>query len=144
LAPDGTTQLDVPLCFGPQVHPRRRHGVSILRDRLDPSEVVSVHGIPCVREKRALFDAMRTSPDLREAVVAMDMMAAAEVTSIRRMREYVAGRSGWDGAPLVRAALDLASEHSRSPNETRMRLVWELDAELPRCRHPGSGRGRRG
>src|SRR3954447_802486 len=31
----------------------------------------------------------------------------------------------------MRAALDLASEDSRSPNETRMRLVWVLDAGLP-------------
>jgi hypothetical protein len=35
------------------------------------------------------------------------------------------------GAPQVDWALQMASEHSRSPNETRMRLIWVLDASLP-------------
>lgn len=33
--------------------------------------------------------------------------------------------------PVVRAALELASDRSASPPETRLRLVWELDAGLP-------------
>jgi hypothetical protein len=32
---------------------------------------------------------------------------------------------------LVTRALALSSEHSRSPNETRTRLIWLLDARLP-------------
>lgn len=101
-------------------------------DRLDPSEVVVRFGIPCTRQQRALFDEMRTAVDLREAVVAIDMMAAAEVTSIARMSDYLSTRERWNGVPQARAALRLASERSASPNETRMRLIWELDAELPR------------
>src|SRR3954465_3469518 len=80
---------------------------------------------------------MRSAEDLREAVVAMDMVAAAELTEVRRVCAYCAGRAGWKGVRRVRAALDLAREESRSPNETRMRLVWELDAGLPR---PGLNR----
>ncbi|MGN6129080.1 MAG: hypothetical protein ACTHOK_01930, partial [Nocardioidaceae bacterium] len=37
-----------------------------------------------------------------------------------------------DGVPLARAALGLVDESSRSPRETDVRLVWELDAGLPR------------
>jgi hypothetical protein len=59
-------------------------------------------------------------------------MAAAELVSLRQLREYVEGCGGVRGVPQVRAALDLASEDSRSPNETRLRLIWELDAGLPR------------
>jgi hypothetical protein len=80
--------------------------------------------------RRALFDAMRTA-DLREAVVAMDMTAAAKVMSISRMRRYVAQHGGWNGVPVARAALDLADEGSLSPPETRLRLHWVLDAGLP-------------
>ena len=61
----------------------------------------------------------------------MDMMAAAELVSIKRQRDYVSSHPGRLGVPVARQALDLASEDSRSPNETRMRLVWVLDAELP-------------
>lgn len=90
------------------------------------------HGIRITREERALFDEMRAAPDVREAVVVADMGAAAEITSIRRMRVFVAAHEGWKGVRQVRAALDLAEEDSRSPNETRTRLVWQIDADLPR------------
>lgn len=143
--PDGRTRIGVPLCVGTHCHPRPRPGVAFLRDRLEAEEVVARRGIACVRERRALFDAMRTASDVREAVVAMEMMAAADATSVKRMRAYVDERAGWDGVPLVRSALALASERSKSPNETRMRLIWELDAGLPRPlvnRYVWSSRGR--
>jgi hypothetical protein len=74
---------------------------------------------------------MRWATDLREAVVDMDMMAAARVISIRRMTVYLQQHQGWEGVQQVGAALKLASELSRSPNETRVRLIWVLDARLP-------------
>lgn len=80
---------------------------------------------------RTPFDEARTAPDLREAVVAIDMMAAAEQASISQMRAYLETRAGWRGEEQVRRAVDLGSERSMSPNENRMRLVWVLDADLP-------------
>lgn len=59
------------------------------------------------------------------------MMAAAERVSPRQLTGYVDSRPGWRGVDQVRQALRLADERSRSPNETRMRLVWRLDAGLP-------------
>jgi hypothetical protein len=105
--------------------------VTLSYDRLDPGHRASRYGIACTTVRRALFDAMRSAPDLREAVVAMDMVAAAELTSIRRVSDFCLTRARWNGVPQVRAALALASEDSLSPNETRMRLVWMLDAGLP-------------
>ncbi len=70
--------------------------------------------------------------ELRSAVIALDMAAAAELTSVSRMRAYLATRHSWNGGPLVADALELADERSRSPSETRMRLIWILDAGLPR------------
>ena len=75
---------------------------------------------------------MRKAPDLREAVVAMDMMAAADLVSISQMLGYVAAHPGGEGVQQVRDALGLADEASRSPSETRMRLIWQIDAGLPR------------
>jgi hypothetical protein len=132
LLPDGRTRMPVPLCIGPQLHRPDRPGVRWCRDRLHPDDVVVRHGVRCVREQRAVFDAMRMASDVREATVAMDMAAAAEITSISRMEKYVDEHPRWNGAPQVRAALALADENSWSPNETRTRLVWELDAGLPR------------
>lgn len=131
LAPDGATELPVPLVVGPGRGRRQRDDVRWLEDRLDPDEVTVIHGIPVTTVRRAAFDAMRLAPDVREATVAMDMAAAAGLVSIARMRAYLLTREGWTGVPQVRAALDLADEDSRSPNETRMRLIWVLDAGLP-------------
>lgn len=62
----------------------------------------------------------------------MDMAAAARIMSISRMQTYVASKAGWVGVEQVRRALELADEDSRSPQETRARLIWVLDAGLPR------------
>jgi hypothetical protein len=97
---------------------------------LGPTERESVAGIWCTTTQRALFDEMRFD-DLRGAVVSLDMATAAGLISVRLFAAYVAQRRGWTGVPLVRQALGLASEHSRSPQESRLRLVWTIDAELP-------------
>ena len=132
LMPDGRTKMPVPFAVPLAANPRRHDGIEYLRSPLDPSEIVLCQGVPCTGPERAAFDAMRTAPDLREAVVALEMMIAALLTSIRRVRRYVDARAGWRGVERLRTALDLADEHSRSPNETRMRLIWVLDARLPK------------
>jgi very-short-patch-repair endonuclease len=132
LLPDGVTLRPVPLVVGPAHHRAARDGVTFARDRLAPDEVVIRRAVPCTVVERALFDEMRTSASLRKAVVAVDMAAAGELTSVRRTRAYVDRHPGWDGVPLTREALDLADENSRSPRETELRLIWVLDAHLPR------------
>ena len=52
-------------------------------------------------------------------------------TSVRRVAAFAERQVRRPGAGQVRRALALASEHSRSPQETRLRLVWVLDAGLP-------------
>jgi hypothetical protein len=135
---DGVTRLPVPLAIGPTSLIREDPAVRVSRDSLDGERITLVQGIPCVPVHRAVFDAMRWASDVREATVVIDMAAAAELISVRMMRTYVATRARWRGVPKVRRALDLADEHSMSPGETRMRLVWVLDAGLPSplCNQP--------
>ena len=82
--------------------------------------------------ERALFDEMRSRKRLFDSVVAMDMALLAGLTTIDAMVEYVAGRGGWAGVPLVRKALELADPHSASPPEVRLRLLWQVSMKLPR------------
>lgn len=135
---DGVTERPVPLAVGPLHQLQPQDPIFISRERLLHSEIEVIAGIPCTVVLRALFDEMRFASDVREAVVAMDMAAAAELASVRQMRDYVGERRGWKGVGQVRAALDLASEDSRSPNESRMRLVWVCDAghPSPLCNRP--------
>lgn len=100
---------------------------------LEISELVRRHGVACTVVHRAVFDEMRAASDVREAAVVADMAMAAELTSLRRLRDYVDQRRSWKRSVLARRALALADERSRSPQETRYRLVWVLDAGLP---HP--------
>lgn len=132
LLPDGVTERPVSLCIGPLGQVREKAGVVLSRERLLPTEVTYRHGIAVTPVLRSLFDEMRYVREFREAVVAMDMMAAAEKVSLRQMRDYLLLHPGWTGVPQARAALALADEDSRSPAETRMRLIWQLDAGFPR------------
>ena len=89
---------------------------------------------PATAATRAVLDAMRRAPDVRAAVRAVDMACAAELVSPERVARYAEPRPGWVGMPRVAQALDLCDERSRSPLETDGRLVWRLDAGLPRPR----------
>lgn len=131
LEPDGRTQLPVGLALGTTSRVRRDASIRINVERLDVDEIVVRQGVRITNRLRATFDAMREVDSVREAVVVMDMMAAAELVTIEEMREYASARYGWRAVRLVRRALDLASEHSWSPQETRLRLIWRLDAGLP-------------
>jgi len=134
LAADRRTVLPVPLALGPTGRIRGDDQVALSYEQLPPGEVLVRGGVPCTTANRAVFDEMRRGRDVREAVVVGDMAAAALLVSIRRMRAYLADRTGWRRARLVAHALELLSEHSRSPNETRTRLIYEVEAGLPRPR----------
>jgi len=132
-----TCLLPVPLAeHGSRLRPAP--GVTISRERVPASEAFTVLGIGCVSPERALLDEVRrlsASGDLRAAVVAVDMTAAARITSIRRMRRHLSSRPGARGIRWAARVLDLAEEHSVSPQESRLRLVWQLDAgwDRPLC-----------
>ena len=132
LRTDGQTPIPVPLAIGRHGKVRPDRFVCVSHERLETDEIVTKGGVRITSRERATFDEMRRTGDVREAVQTMDMMAAAEQTSIVRMRRYAERHRGWSRIGLVRDALDLASEHSWSPNETRLRLIWVLDCLLAR------------
>ncbi|HET9500161.1 MAG TPA: hypothetical protein VFO98_07855 [Marmoricola sp.] len=137
---DGTAEggrrcLPVPLVVGSDLRPDPRSSLSW--EQLAPTERVVVAGLPCTTVQRALFDEMRRG-GLWHAVRAMDMAAAAELISVELMLTYVEHRYAWTRVPLVREALLLAVDDSRSPQESSMRLVWRVVARLPTpvCNRP--------
>ena len=130
LAPDGRAPRPVTLVMGPHQGRRSRAGIRFVYEQLEP--LTPVRGLPCLPAQRAVFDEMRASRRLVDAVVALDMAVLARTTTIDQMVEYVEGRSGWAGVPLVRKALTLADPHSASPPEVRLRLHWQLTMGMPR------------
>lgn len=137
LGPGGAGELDVPLLVGTG-NVRPAPGSHISKEQLAPTERLVIDGLPVTTIQRALFDEVRRRNELWAGVQAIDMAAAAGLISVGLFAEYVLHRPAWEGVPLVRTAIALASNDSRSPRETWLRLVWILVAELPvpRCNRP--------
>jgi hypothetical protein len=96
----------------------------VRRVAIDDAEVVIRYGVRCAAPERALFDAVRWAPTLDERVVAIDMAAAAGLTSPRRLTAYVRSHRHVHGRMLVIEATWWADERAESPQEVRLRLIW--------------------
>lgn len=126
----GRLELPVPLLVGTG-NLRSCAGSVLSKEQVAPGEREIVDGLPITTVQRALFDEVRRRRDVWGAVQAIDMAAAARLISVRLFWLYVLHRPAWEGVPLARKAIGLASDESRSPRETWLRLVWVLLAELP-------------
>lgn len=113
-------------------------GVRVSQEFIRPGDLLLVDGVPvAVPQSAVLFEA-RHADALRAAVVAIDMAAATDLTSLDELATVVALEPPRTGIAQAREALGLAVENSWSPTESRLRLVWQLDAELGPvlCNHP--------
>jgi hypothetical protein len=131
---DGRAPLPVQLAGG-RDRLTAGDGVAVSRAGVPEEDVVVRYGVRCLRPEAALFDEMLRTGDLRDAVVAADMAAAAGLVTIAAMRRYARTRRGARGLALVLHALAYAVDDSWSPMETRLRLIWVLDAgwDPPLC-----------
>ena len=111
---------------------RAQSGIDICQERLSPDELEEHHGLLLTSAARSVMFEMRYAPTIAAAVVTADMAAFSDLVSVQELAAYAAVHSGWTGIPRARLALGLVSESSWSPMETRLRLIWEVDAGLPR------------
>lgn len=131
LAPDGRTELPVPVALGPRGRTRRHDGITLSFEKLPEWEVWIRYGVRVARPERAVFDEMRANPP-REALVVLESALAGEITSLERMRAYAHAHPSarrWD---VVGWALERARGHARSPLEVRVRTIAEEDASYGR------------
>ncbi|GAB3991407.1 hypothetical protein [Nocardioides marmoraquaticus] len=128
LARDGATWLRVPLNVGPQGHLASSRHSFPLHHVLLPGDRTTRFGIPTVVPERAAYDAIRLAPDCTARIVAADMALAGQITSIPLLTEYAERQP--QHRRLVLAVLAAASEHSRSPRETELRVVAETEAGM--------------
>lgn len=127
---DGVTSLPVDLATCYQ-DIRSQSGFVVHQERLQYHELVGWEGLMLTTPPRSLCFVMRYAPGLSDAVVAFDMAAYSDLVSLAEARNFHALVPGWTGIPQARTALLLCDENSWSPWETRMRLVWVLDAGFP-------------
>lgn len=131
LAAGGRTEQPVLLCLGPDGKIRKRPGIALSRELLPDTDLTHVRGLPCTASLRTAFDGARLAHGLWDAVIFIDMMLTTCRLCLADLFAYTAERRGWRGVPQARRAVTLAVDGSKSPAETRLRLVWVLQAGLP-------------
>lgn len=110
---------------------RPRDGVRITEEALDFPWVTQRDGVRLTTALWATLVEMRFAVNLREAVIAFDMAAYADLVSIAEVAELAARLNARTGIPLARKAIPYLEENSWSPQESRTRMVWRVDAGLP-------------
>lgn len=110
---------------------RPRPGVKASKRALAPIEREIVRGLPVATVQRALFDEIVELGELWSAITAIEMAAAARLISPHLFACYLAKRNAWEGVPLAREAVALATGECRSPPEVTLGLIWEQLAGLP-------------
>ena len=131
LARDGETKLPVTLATG-ESNIKSQQGIHVSEEAVRPFDLTNVDGLPITTSVHAVSFLTRYARNEREAVVHLDMAAYSDLVSTDEARAYALTQTAWTGVPQLRKAVDLADENSWSPAEVSMRLIWELDAGLPR------------
>jgi len=129
-AQDGTTLRPVPLAVS-ECDIRSQAGIQVAADALDPCELVHWDGLPTTSPRQAVLFELCRAADVRQAVLALDMACYSDLVSIAEVSAHVARQTAITGIIVAREAVALADENSWSPQESRMRLAWRLDAGLP-------------
>ncbi|HEX5860815.1 MAG TPA: hypothetical protein VFY58_03175 [Nocardioides sp.] len=134
---DGQTLLPVTLAVGDSTI-GSQPGIHVSEEAVRPEDLMTVDGLPVTTHVHAVSFLVRYSQVEREGVVNLDMAAYSDLVSLDEARRYALTQTAWTGIPKLRKAIDLADENSWSPAETTMRLIWMLDAGLPRplSNHP--------
>lgn len=109
----------------------RRDGIRTIRTAIEAHDVTRWGRVSVTAPARTCFELMRQSC-LEDAVVVADAMLRAQAVTLDGLRQYVATKEGWRGVPVMRAALELADERTASCPESRLRMVWVMEAGLPR------------
>ncbi|MEV1146817.1 hypothetical protein AB0I76_24615, partial [Micromonospora sp. NPDC049799] len=107
-------------------------GLRIHRALVDRTEIVERAGVTVTTPARTCWDVARWL-DVVEAVVIIDALLAARLTTMEALREYALARAGQRGWRAMLRAVDLADAGAESPQESRTRVTLVL-AGLPRPR----------
>jgi hypothetical protein len=104
----------------------RRKGQRSARLRLDESDIDVLDGLRVTSAERTAFDLARLGSQV-DAVVAVDALLSAQLTSQAQLWRYCQERRRWPGIDRLRTAVVLGSDRVRSPAESRLRMLLVLN-----------------
>ena len=124
--------LPVPIRLGCDLGRASVAQVRYVRGSLPAEHRQSIHRLPVTTALRTAYDGARWAPDLVEAVVFLDQLAHALGIDLEELRRVVQSGGNHPGVEQARQAIELADARSASPWESRLRMFYVGEAQLPR------------
>lgn len=109
---------------------RKRPGLAVCQETLDPSDITRLDGVRITTPLRTAFDCLRLLRGAERLVVA-DALTHLGLVDLDELRRYFASKRRLRNLRIGEALLDLVEPLTESPMETRLRVVL-LDGGLPR------------
>ena len=122
--------LDVHAGFPRGTRIRKRPGLAVCQETLEPDDWQVVDGVRATTPLRTTFDCLRLLRGAERLVVA-DAMTHAGLVTVEELRLYFAGKRRLRNLRIGEALLDDVEPLAESPMETRMRVEMLLSG-LPR------------
>jgi len=127
----GGEPLPVLFSIGKSGTKRPRQGLKPFRSPMGVEDVVQINGVLCTSLVRTTFDLARLAPTLADAVADVDTMLRCTRLRLTDADRYVQLQRRVPGLVQVREALRLADPLSLSRPESKLRVLWVVDAGLP-------------
>ena len=124
------SDLDIHVSFAKGERVRRRPGLVVCQETLEPSDIVVIGGLRVTSALRTTFDCLRLLRGWDRLVVA-DAMTNNRLVTIDELRGYFASKRRLRNLRIGEALIDEIEPKAESPMETRMRLVL-IDGGNPR------------
>jgi very-short-patch-repair endonuclease len=122
--------LDVHVGFPKNQRIRKRPGLAVCQETLDPTDITRINGVQITTPLRTAFDGLRLLNGAERLVVA-DALTHLELVDLHELRRYFASKRRLRNLRIGEALLDFAEPLAESPMETRLRVVL-LDGGLPK------------
>ena len=122
--------LDVHAGFAKGQRIRKRPGLAVCQETLDPSDITRVDGVQITTPLRTAFDCLRLLRGAERLVVA-DALTHLGLVDLEELRRYFAGKRRLRNLRIGEALLDFVEPLTESPMETRLRVEL-LEGGLPK------------
>lgn len=130
VAADGE-DLPVPLCLPRDLRCRRTNDLQIVRSDLEAYELVEVQGVRVTAPARTIADLARLTARFDDAVAHVDAMLNLDESLLRDLVRWLDDHPRRRGVAQARRVARLARPGTESRAESRLRVMWVLDAALP-------------
>jgi len=122
--------LDVHVGFPKGKRIRKRPGLAVCQETLDPSDIMLIDGVPITTPLRTAFDCLRWLRRV-EGIVVADALTHAGLLTVAELAAYFASKRRLRNLRIGERLVEFIEPLTESPMETRLRMLL-IDAGLAR------------